>query len=159
MGAFCLSASEAIWPYLISNSEDSQTESTLQRSKRAGKSELQEWGRSLLSWQSFHFWTVHVCTHTHSTEMHSSGVTGWMQIGYDSLGAMIYWVIGATHESRSVPISPCSQFPIITEPLHYVWAPQHVGLHSSFLSHLSVSFERLRREGFYLTLFWRWKPR
>lgn len=36
----------------------------------------------------------------HTTEMHSSGVTGWMQIGCDSPWAMIYWVIGATHEWR-----------------------------------------------------------
>lgn len=38
------------------------------------------------------------CTRT--AEMHSSGVTGWMQIGCDSPRAMIYWVIGATHEWR-----------------------------------------------------------
>lgn len=41
---------------------------------------------------------AHTCTQTR--EMHSSGVTGWMQIGYDSPEAMMYWVIGATHEWR-----------------------------------------------------------
>lgn len=38
------------------------------------------------------------CTRT--AEMHSSGVTGWMQIGCDSSRTVIYWVIGATHEWR-----------------------------------------------------------
>lgn len=40
-GSF-LSASEAVWPYFISVSEDSQTESTWQRSGKAETSEVQE---------------------------------------------------------------------------------------------------------------------
>lgn len=92
-----LSASEAIWPYCISNSEDSQTESTWQgcsKAEKSGSARVRSFITLLAKLSLLN------CTCTHTTEMHSSGLTGWMQIGFDRLRAVIYWVIGATHEWR-----------------------------------------------------------
>lgn len=62
------------------------------------------------------------CTCIHTTEMHSSGVTGRMQIGLDSSRAMIYWVSGTTHEWRCSTThskSPIPHLPVLIPPYYY----------------------------------------
>lgn len=117
------------------------------------------------------------CTCTHTTGMHSSGVTGWMQIGRDSSRAMIYWVIGATHEWRcstthskspillfipaaGPPPSPSAHSSLSLQSLSTISQRSSMpgSIHLSPLTFLSVNFERLRRGDFYLTLFRLWKP-
>ncbi len=106
-------------------------------------------------------------TCTHTTERHSSGVTGWMQIGCDSPRAMIYWVIGATHEWRCSTTH--SKSPILLfiptarlSPSPNAHSSQSLqslstisqssstpgSIHLSSLTFPSFNFERLIRGGF-----------